>query len=56
MCYTGTTQPKTQTSGEGVKFCRRLYRGGGGKGFIYTIPVSAKESINWLTGTFWALL
>ena len=46
VCYTGTTQPKTQPSREGVKICRRLYRGGRGRGFIYTIPAYAKESIN----------
>ena len=55
VCHTGTTQPKTQLSGEGVKFCWWLYRGGG-KGFIYTNLADAKGSINWLTGTFWALL
>ena len=53
MCYTGTAQPKTQRS---VKFRKWVYRGGRGKGFIYTIPAYAKESINWLRGTFWALL
>ena len=56
VCYTGTTQPKTQSSRESVKCCRWLYRGGGGNGFIYTIPANANESINWLTGTFWTLL
>ena len=57
VCYTGTTQPKTQSSREIVECCRWLYRvGGGGKGFIYTIPANAKESLNWLTGTFWTLL
>ena len=53
VCCTGTTQPRTEPS---VDFCRWLYRGGGRKGFIYTIPPNAKQSINWLTGTFWALL
>ena len=53
VCYTGTTQPKTEPSGEGVKFCRWLFCGGG-KRLIYTIFAYAKESINWLTGTFWA--
>ena len=56
VCYTGTTQPKTQASREGVKICRWLCRGGGWKGFIYTIVADAKESINWLLGTFWAVL
>ena len=31
LCCTGTTQPKTQPSREGVKFFRGLFRGGGGK-------------------------
>ena len=56
VCSTRTIQPKTQSSREGVNFCRRLYRGRGGNGLIYTIPAKAKESINWLTGTFWALM
>ena len=39
------------------KFCRWLYRGGRrGKRCIFTILANAKESINWLTGFFWALL
>ena len=41
---------------EGVKFCRWLCRGGGGKGFIHTILEDAKESINWLARTVWTLL
>ena len=56
VCYTGTTQPKTQPSREVVKFCSWLYRGCEGKRFMYTIPANAKESIIWLTGTIWALL
>ena len=54
--YTGTIQPKTQPSIEGVKLCRWYCRGRGGKWFIYTFPANAKESFNWLTGTIWALL
>ena len=53
VCCTGTTKTKTQPR---VELCRWLYRGGGGKRFIYTIPANAKESIVGLTGTFWALL
>ena len=45
MCYTETTQPKTEPSIECVEFCKRLYRGAGGKGIIYTIPANATESI-----------
>ena len=55
VCYTGTTQPMTQSSREGVKLCIWLHRWGV-NWFIYTIPATAKESKNWLTGFFWALM
>ena len=44
--YTGTTQPEMETSRAGVKFCRRLFRGGGKYLFAQLLQMQKSQLID----------
>ena len=55
MWYTGTTQPKAQSSREVVIFEDDSVVEEEEKDLPPQTPAIAKESNNWLKGSFWAL-